>query len=305
MGLLAATKINSSRILITEQEMSFYKINKILVPVDFSETSLNALDTAIAIAKKNRSAIQIVNVLDNTMDFDVSDDSYIIMNSITENSNDILNALASALEHKHGIKPEVLTAEGMVCASIVKTAMLHHSDLIVMGTHGASGYREYFIGCNTYGVIKHACCPVLTVPPQKKWTSFKNVLFPVRPISGALTRYDLLRKIMTTQNSSLQILGLSYRKQENEKVLEDLVHEIRHKLEEDKVQSIVRNSRGKNIAEDVLDTCSTINADMVVITSSVDVTSKQFFVGPNTQRIISHAKVPVLCVRRLGVTAMA
>lgn len=54
-----------------------------------------------------------------------------------------------------------------------------------MGTHGASGFREFFIGTNAFAVVKHAPCPVLTVPPNRKWESFSNILFPVRNTARA------------------------------------------------------------------------------------------------------------------------
>jgi nucleotide-binding universal stress UspA family protein len=146
--------------------MSVYKINNVLVPVDLSESSLNALDTAVNIAKKHQAGLKILYVEEysfRTMQ-DVSSSYF----ANTINSADIINALVGAIQHRHSIKPVVLQEEGNVSDMIIKTSFLHHTDLIVMGSHGASGYRDGFIGNNTYNVIKYAACPVLSVPHKKK-----------------------------------------------------------------------------------------------------------------------------------------
>ncbi len=58
----------------------------------------------------------------------------------------------------------------------------------------------------------------------------------------------------------------------------------------------VSYSYGKNIAEEVLDKADKSTPDLLVVSSTVDVANKQFFIGPFSQRIINHARIPVLCV---------
>jgi nucleotide-binding universal stress UspA family protein len=146
--------------------MNFNNIRHILVPVDFSEASLNALDTALAIARRHAAAVHILHVTDTTFDFTLAGDGYNTSQNYLDNSTDILQALAATIQQKHQLMPQVLSEEGYVCACIVKNGIHVQADLIVMGTHGASGFRDGFIGSNTYSVIKHASCPVLTVPPR-------------------------------------------------------------------------------------------------------------------------------------------
>ena len=58
--------------------------------------------------------------------------------------------------------------------AIIKTASDNDVDLIIMGTHGASGVREFFIGSTAQQVIKISSCPVLTVPSNQKVVNFKK-----------------------------------------------------------------------------------------------------------------------------------
>src|SRR5215208_7208620 len=146
--------------------MSSYSIQKILVPVDLSETSLNALDTAVSIAVKQNATLLLLNVLETVHGSFPDEPGYSTFNNLF-NTSDVLTALISAIQHSHNIKPEIFQEKGNVTDTIIKTSLAQQCDLIVMGTHGASGFRDGFIGSNTYNTIKYATCPVLSVPPRK------------------------------------------------------------------------------------------------------------------------------------------
>lgn len=282
--------------------MSIYPIKNILVPVDFGENSLNALETAAVLAKRHGAVLHLLHVVDNSFDYLNGGDAYVSMTSITENSTDILNALAGTLAQKHKILPQVSLVEGSVYQNIVKESLQCNADLIVMGMHGASGQREAYVGTNTYNVFKHAPGAVLAVPGGKKWVQFKRALFPVRLVVGALARYDFVRSLLNPGATALEILGLSYHRNDNDRnVMEELVSEIQDKLTEDKIKTNVTCLSGKNLVDNILGYSDQKGTDLIVISPSVDVASKHFYVGPNAQRIIHQARVPVLSVKRVAV----
>src|SRR5690349_3392023 len=112
--------------------MSNYSIQKILVPVDLSETSLNALDTAVYIAKNHDAQLYILFVRDNAFEFYESDESFYSLTTDSENSTDVLQALTGTIQHKHGIKPKLIIREGYVSPTIVKEGFKNNCDLIVI-----------------------------------------------------------------------------------------------------------------------------------------------------------------------------
>lgn len=273
-------------------------ISHILIPIDFSESSLNAFESGLEIAEKNNASVTIVHVQDNTFESDLSSNS--VHNTITDNFGDVLNALADAAHSKLGKAPRLILGEGPISASIVNTANKYSCDLIVIGAHGASGFRELFIGTNTYKVIKYASCPVLIIPTKKKYKHFKNVFFPLKPLPGALKRYDLVRcMIPENDEATLQILCLSSKKNDDdEQLLEYLVDELKEKISGESTKVSTQFTLGNNIADKILKTADDVRADLILLTPSIDVSNKQFFIGPYTQRILHHAKTPVLIVKR-------
>jgi nucleotide-binding universal stress UspA family protein len=269
-------------------------IKNILVPTDYSDASRNALETAIAIAEKNNARLQLLQINDAA---NRSDEVTLI------SAKQICNAMAEAIKQKNGIQTDVLFAEGYIGPTIVKTAFEVKADLIVMGAYGASGYRDYFIGSNSYYAIKYASCPVLTVPEGKKWRDFNKVLFPVRPVLGRIKKFQLIHDLIGKNDNhcDLEIFGISIeRKEHDARQVTEMARELNAKLRNAAINFAISYSNNRNVAEDVLEKADKVNADLIIISSTVDISNKQFFVGPFSQRIINHAKIPVLSVLRIS-----
>ena len=275
-------------------------ISHILVPLDFSEGSLNALETAIALAKQQKAKITLLNVVDSSLIFGFKGAFYIsekTIDSMVDVSAGMLNPLLANLkEHELECTSEIKV--GLVPQAIIKTASDNDVDLIIMGTHGASGVREFFIGSTAQQVIKITSCPVLTVPPSKKWVDFKTILFPIRPIAEGVEKYDFLRRIIRHNNTSIKVLILASADYELEKkTLQKLVKELKTKVIEDEVKISGSLKSGGNMPKAVLKMSKSVGADMIVIALKNEAAFDQSFIGPFEQYIVNHATVPVLSIR--------
>jgi len=276
-------------------------ITRILVAVDFSEASLNALETAIYIAKKNGASIYLVHVQDNIFDFlGVSTTS---MTGVTSNSSSILSALATDIHKRSGIKPVIIEDTGYVTEIIIKNAVKYRCDLITMGTYGASGYRKGYIGSTSYGTVKYTPCPVLLIPGGKRWTSFRKPLFPVRPVSTALRYYEIVRNFLE-ENSTPTVLGLYNFENDTVEDLNGLVSEIEGRLAAKKITAKTVWGTEQSISKDILLQSERVNSDLVIVTPAIDVSAKTFYIGPNTHDIIHNARTPVLFINKVNVYAL-
>ena len=279
-------------------------LNNILIPLDFSEASLNALETAAAIAQLHGAKLQLLHVNDTSYDFLSADSQYTGINIMPETSNDIIIALASKVQKDNNIQTEVILLEGNVSNAIVKTAWINSADLIVMGTHGASGYRDTFIGSNTYSVVKHAACSVLTVPPNRKWQTFSRALIPIRPSKTALSPYPFVRKLMQAGGRT-EVLNIATNRLDNQqKILDKIINETKKKFEEDKISTALFETEGKNPAQELLQASETLKSDLLVLTPSVDAVNKQLYVGPHAQKILHCARIPLLHIKLMNIPAL-
>jgi nucleotide-binding universal stress UspA family protein len=180
----------------------------------------------------------------------------------------------------------------------VRTGYIKKADLVIMGAHGASGMRESFIGSNAYYVMKNAACPVMIIPEGRKWTSFKHILFPLRSSFGTFKRYEYIKAIGSGSDTQVEVFGLSVDAAPlEENALQLMSKKVQGSSGRHPLHLAVNFSGEKNIAREVLERADRMQADLIVLSPTVDVINKQFFIGPFSQRIMHQAKVPVLYVR--------
>ena len=276
------------------------RLENILVPLDFSEASLNSLETAVALAKQQNAKITLMNVVDSNLMFAFKGVSYIsekAIDSMVDVSTRMLEPLLARLKEEHQLECSSEIKVGLVPQAIINTAYHVDADLIIMGTHGVSGIRKFFMGSTAQKVVKISSFPVLTVPANHKWVSFKKILFPIRPIEGAEEKYDYLMKMIADTQPSMEVMVLASTYDEREKrLLQNLVKELKRKAIKDKIKISETLKVGNKMSKSVLKMSKAINADLIVLTDS-NSDLKQFFIGPFEQHIINHATMPVLSVR--------
>lgn len=139
-------------------------MKKILVPTDFSKNALKAVTYASEIAQKSGASIFLLHVIEPDINMvKMGGDSY-RDEKVKENLGQLNLYQKSVTDIYPGIKVEVRLAWGATIDSILDFAEEEEIDLIVMGTTGASGLKEFFMGSVTAGTIGKTNIPVLTVP---------------------------------------------------------------------------------------------------------------------------------------------
>ena len=281
--------------------MSTYQIKKILVPVDFSTLANNAIETAIAMSKRQLATITLMHVIENTYVLfppEANGAAGALLPQLVKDANENLSHRAKELRVKHDIVVNHIVQAGNPADEICRWALHKKMDLIVMGTHGASGLREFFMGSNAYRVVKNAPCPVLTLPGNNQWLNFKKILFPVRMVSHALDKYEVVRPIIRKNDSSLLVAGVVKKSEPASHIeMKELVDRVRRQIAEDDVICCSELHYCENPAKQVLDIAERDKSDLIVITATLDRTVKDFFLGPYTQDIVNHAQFPVLSIK--------
>lgn len=136
---------------------------KIILPIDFSNNSINALDFAIAMAEKQSGEIVLVHVIEAVFDF--ASQASIAMENMHRDAESLMQ---KTLEKYRDAKVKFATIikEGTASISVARIARDMDADLIVMGVHGTSAIKIALIGSTTINVIKESTIPVLVVPEE-------------------------------------------------------------------------------------------------------------------------------------------
>jgi nucleotide-binding universal stress UspA family protein len=145
-------------------------IRSILVPIDFSGHSKNALQYALPIAEKFKASIHLVYVVEPTMyPADLGFGQVVlpgVEDELREKGGDELKALIRR-EIGSRVASSWIVRTGNPHQEILREAEERGVDMIVVATHGHSGVEHMLFGSTADRVVRHARCPVLTVSPRK------------------------------------------------------------------------------------------------------------------------------------------
>lgn len=144
------------------------EIRRILCPIDFSDFSRRALDHAVAVARWYGSTITLLNVCASVPAAAYTPGAPMFPPiALTSDMRTDVAALLQefAQSEANGAVPlEFDVREGPVAQEVLAKAAGMSADLIVLGTHGRSGFERLMLGSVTEKVLRKAPCPVLTVP---------------------------------------------------------------------------------------------------------------------------------------------
>lgn len=147
--------------------MTKIDFRRILCPTDFSVFSARALEHAIALAAWYGAALTVLHVLPDTV-VPASGLAYMASPMLMDPAlREAIRADLSSLvapARGMGLHADGELREGKPEAEVVRAAQDLHADLVVMGTHGRSGFQRWVLGSVTETVLRRAPCPVLTVP---------------------------------------------------------------------------------------------------------------------------------------------
>jgi nucleotide-binding universal stress UspA family protein len=251
-------------------------------------------------AKRQNAELVMLHVVEQSQLLNFPDPSLslTLLSQLEENARENLYAISSIAAKEHGIAIKTFTRVGHPAHEICRYAFESDISIIVMGTHGASGLREFFIGTNSYSVVKNASCPVMTIPDAGPYVDFKRILFPIRMVANALDKYHMIRPIVAKNNSTMIVAGVVEKTDEEGTLqIQSIVDSISEEISEDGVVCESEIHYCDNIAAHVVDLCNSEKPDLLVITATLEKTLKDFFVGPYTQQIVNHVKSPVLSIK--------
>jgi nucleotide-binding universal stress UspA family protein len=145
---------------------------KIIVPIDFSENSIKALEFAIFMADKKHAKITLVHVVEVVYDF--ASQAAIALDSMFTDGENLLKKMIEKYKASE-VEMDYKITEGVASISTARIGDEIGATLIVMGTQGASGIKKALIGTTTVNLIREANCPVLVVPAQASVAEIKKV----------------------------------------------------------------------------------------------------------------------------------
>lgn len=273
----------------------------ILLPTDFSDTSYEAITYAVQLFINEECTFYVLNTYtpvalytttiyehQSSLNVDIGE---MYKNSSESNLTQIIEKVTNAYPNKlHTF--EAISSYNILSQEIAHLVESRHIDCIIMGTKGASGLKEVFIGSQTMQVIKSATVPVIGVPSGYKYTQLKDILFATDYRSGVTQPgLKLLEEICRAHISRLIFLNAYYgveldTEQLNNKTALDTYFERDAHINE--------MANGMDVLEAIDDFQSRHKVDLLALVHNKHNFFENLLFTPVVSKIVHHTTTPFM-----------
>lgn len=270
-------------------------MKKILIPTDFSDHAEYALKVAAQIARKNNGEIILLHMLE--LPHQASDaigagsdipEIMFFKNAAIRKLEDLMDE-----DYLEGIKVSEVVQFELAFDGILKISQLNNVDLVVMGSHGASGYKEMFIGSNAEKVVRNSEVPVLIIKKEQENFEVKDFVFasdfsdeikkPFQNVVEFANKFDsTLHLVMVNTPNNFKSTDVS------QAILDKFVSGFEIK----KIKTHIYNET--NVEKGILNFANSINADLIGMSTHGRKGLSHFFNGSISEDLVNHAERPVV-----------
>ena len=176
-------------------------MKKILVPFDFSKPALNAYRFALDVASRSKGTVQLIHVielpvLNHAGALSASGFEANLLKELKEEASAQFKKITDKYKSE-SVNVTWTVAFGVPSKTIIDAINSSDFDLVIMGSHGATGLREYLIGSNAEKIIRKSSVPVLIIKDYFKG-AIKNIVFP--NVLDIADQKDLVIKVQALQH---------------------------------------------------------------------------------------------------------
>ncbi len=274
-------------------------MKKIIVPVDFTLHSENALRTAVFFANTYKAEIIVVHMLETSKSVISVSESYlheqiVFELKLTEKKfKEFLNK-----PYLKDIKVTPIIKHHKNFSDLHKVAENENGDLIILSSHGATGFKEIFYGSNTEVVVRNSTIPVLVIKGLPVANVFNKAIFACDFSDDFIGPYKKAKKIVNIFNCNLQLLhvttpGIKFRttKEKQERIARFL-----EKVGEKNNVSVVEVS-DFSIEDGILEYAKSNENDLIVMPTHGKNGIEHFLEGSIAEDVVNHTHLPVLTVK--------
>jgi nucleotide-binding universal stress UspA family protein len=282
------------------------KIDRILVPVDFSPASRLALRWGIVLARDFGASLMLMHVVEagSALDRVLGSVSLMARREQEEEAARLMPALLSE-RHRLELRPRFLVETGAVADRLLAACRREKADLMIMGTHGRSLIHRALMGSVTQDVLSATDIPVLTIGQSRAEQAIGRVLLATKltPGSGDVARFaESLAHRLSARLVAFHAVdvGVEDGAEESTYLGQTRVAEAQSALDHlfDQARNTVLETRMAegSVPASILKSADEHRADLIVVGARRGKADGPFPLGSIGDKIIRDAAVPVLSV---------
>lgn len=271
-------------------------MKQILVAIDFSKCSMNALEYAIQLANQIKSHITMVWVDNTSSDESVFTSPYDVgRKEINNNFEELIEKYNPML--KHG-EMTFKIRKGKVHVEIANQAKYSDAMLVIAGTHGVTGFEEFWIGSNAYRIVTYSPCPVITIRSNFQFgNGISKIVVPIDSTLETRQKIPFAAKIARYFDSEIHIVSLySTSIKAVRSRVDNYSKQVAKYLDEENVPNVMAAVEAENITNSTITYAQSVEAEMIGIMTEQETTTANMFLGAYAQQMVNHSPIPVLSI---------
>jgi len=273
--------------------------NNILIPVDFGEQSLVAIDQSYNIARMAQAEINLLHVIDNSSlwSFFSNKEQDDVINRIKEK----MTELAKEIAEKSGLKVNFIIEKGNLMDVILEQSEKLKSEFIIVGTKSTQDFVDRVVGSNALRMIREAKCPVITIKGKNHNEGCKNIVLPLDLTKETRQKVAYAIHFAKYFGSTIHAVTMSsshdnYFVNRLKLQLTQVSDFIRKEGVECKLQFLFTESSNNEMAKTLLDYSKSIEADLIIIMTQQETDVIKYFIGSLARGIIHNSTIPVMSI---------
>ena len=273
--------------------------NKILIPIDFSPTSMRAINHGAFLAKLAKGELILLHVQKKTELLDIIIPALKLkdVSVITAYIEEKLLKLGDAISKEYGISVKPLVSMGNITSEIVKVAKKQKAGIIVMGTQGGDSTNDLFVGSNSYRLLTKSSIPVMTVRTVSPKLGYKNILLPIDLSQHSRQKVNFSIELAAKYGAHLHVLGLlANNDSEHRFKLEVILPQIEKLAKAKKITCTTEIKKTPNRAKTTISYAKNKKADLIITMSDQDAEFSRFILGSYAHQLINDSLIPVLSI---------
>ena len=269
---------------------------RIIVGIDFSQCSVNALEHAISIAKRARSNITLVWV--NHLDYSKEVFSIEPKQLIKEVKARLKEMTSKYSSHMGGQTIDFKIRKGKVYKEICDIADELNAFLIIVGTHGSSGFEEFWIGSNANRIVSTSTIPTITIRGGIDIEGdLKRIVMPFDSTKVTRQKMPITALLANYFNSEVHLLGLFTSSSDDIRFrVRNYIKQAEDYLKENNIKYHTKFLDVHNLTEATLNYATSIDANLISIMTEQETSTSNIWLGPYAAQMVNHSPIPVLSV---------
>jgi nucleotide-binding universal stress UspA family protein len=273
-------------------------MKNILVPTDFSATANRAADIAITIAEKTNAEIHFLHIQVTPVTWvklDIEQEkNYPETVKAIGHAKSSLDELVKRAE-KRGLIAKKFLVFDVGRKELLKHIPHHQHDFVVMGSHGASGVKEIFVGSNAQKMLRETKVPILIIKEKSSWP-LKNVVFASNFEEDVMEPFRTVVEIVNIYESNLHLLYVNVPSsfEETDKSMEKM-HNF-HKSCPRGVTCTTNIFNSLNEERGILKFAESVNADLIALSTHGKSGFLNLLGKSITESLANHADTAILSI---------